>query len=435
MVKYIRKISIFLLILFFVNIGFGQQTTLIDCFKAAEQNHPALQKDVEIERINSLKLKNINSSWYPAVDLKGKVTNQSDVTSIDIDLSKLVPKQQQNQPGAVPELPNPKPTHYDAALEISQKIYDFGATSSQKKLIETKYEEELANIAVNYQQIKLQISKIYLQILVLKKHREILQSMIGDIEATLRIVSSGVENGILLPSDKYELVAKKLETEQNIADIEHSISSLIANLIESTGLKIDGNSLVTPDIEFDSSNQIMRPENKLFEIKRTILQQNRQLKYRQNLPKIGGFAKVGYGRPGLNMLSGEFDGYYIAGIQLSWNIWDWKRNKRERQILKINKEIIQKSERSFNKNVKTGLNREQQNISKFQDMARSDQDIIKLRKKILKEYRSKLRNGTITSADYVKKLNSLSRARFNYENHKIKLTNAKINYQLLRGEL
>ena len=434
--KYVKQVIILVILLFLAIKGRAREITLQACFDAAEKNHPALQKNNELNRINNLKLKNIQSSWYPEINLKGKVSNQSDVTSIDIDMTKLVPRENQGKPGSVPELPDPKPTQYDAALEINQKIYDFGTTSAQKELIETERKEDLVGVEVDFQAIKQRISKLYLQILTLQKHKAILESMLEDINASLEVVKSGVENGLLLPSDKYELNARKLETKQNIANIDHTISALYKNLKELTGLEdINQKNLQTPHVELNNNQEIMRPENKLFRIRREKLMETSTLKYKQKLPKIGGFVKAGYGRPGLNMLSGEFATYYIGGIQLSWNIWDWKRNKRERQILKINKEILNKSEKSFNKQIKTGLNQEKENIAKYQTMLESDSNIITLRKKVLKEYRSKLKNGTITSADYIKKLNSLSRAQLNYENHKIKLTNAKINYQLLRGEL
>ena len=45
----------------------------------------------------------------------------------------------------------------------------------------------------------------------------------------------------------------------------------------------------------------------------------------------------GIGRPGLNMLSNNFESYYMLGASFKWMLWDWNKNRKDRQVLDFTK--------------------------------------------------------------------------------------------------
>lgn len=426
-------LEIFLIFAIFGLPLHSEVITLQECFEAAAQNHPVMKKPARHEKINQTNLKNINSTWLPQIDLEARASYQSEVTAIDLDLSQLSSNQ-----AAAPSIdfPTPENDQYDASIKFKQKLYDFGATQAQKKLTKIEGEKSQSEVEQEFYQVKQTITQYYLQSLILKKQMAILETSLEDIQATQKVVQSGVENGVLLPSDLHELQARELENKQKLIDVRQSIAGIFQNLEELTGISnLEKTELQSPQIKLSESKQINRPENQLFQIQSRQLNQLQKVTFRNKLPKMSGYVKFGYGRPGLNMLNDQFDSYYMAGIQFSWNIWDWGQNKRERNMLRIQQKLVADQQNAFNKEIQTRLNQQKNDIEKYEKLLKTDQKIINLNKKILQENRSKLRNGTITSSDYVKKLNSLSRARLNYESHKIQLTTAKVNYQLLKGEL
>jgi len=426
-------LKIFLIMALFQLPLSSEVITLQECFEAAAKNHPVMKKGAKYEKINQTNLKNINSSWLPQIDFEGRASYQSDITTVDLDLSQL----QSNQ-SAAPSIgfPSPEQDQYDASIKLKQKLYDFGATQAQKQLTKIEGKKDQTKVEQDFYKVKQSITQYYLQILILKKQKAILETAIADIQTTQKVVKSGVENGILLPSDLHELQARELENKQKLIDVRESIAGLFTNLYELTEVDdLEKFNLEPPQIKLSESQKIYRPENEIFHIQSRQLNQLQKVTFRNKLPKMSGFVKLGYGRPGLNMLSDQFDTYYMAGIQFSWNIWDWGKNKRERNMLRIQQKLVTDQENAFNKEIQTHLNQQKSNIEKYEKLLETDQKIINLNKKILQENRSKLRNGTITSSEYIKKLNSLSRAKLNYESHKIQLTTAKVNYQLLKGEL
>ncbi len=113
------------------------------------------------------------------------------------------------------------------------------------------------------------------------------------------------------------------------------------------------------------------------------------------MPLIGGFGQFGYGNPGLNMLNDEFDSYFIVGARMSWNMYDWKRNSRDRKSLDINKEIIDNNRKTFSLNQQTKLKSEMKAVGKYEQLLKLDDEIIMQRTNIKNSAASQLKQGII----------------------------------------
>jgi outer membrane protein TolC len=72
-------------------------------------------------------------------------------------------------------------------------------------------------------------------------------------------------------------------------------------------------------------------------------------------------------------------------------------------------------------------------IQKNQDILATDTEIIDLRNTILKSSDSQLKNGVITSSDYIVEFTNLYEAKTNQKLHEIQLELAKANYQVIKG--
>jgi outer membrane protein TolC len=155
----------------------------------------------------------------------------------------------------------------------------------------------------------------------------------------------------------------------------------------------------------------------------------------QRLPVAFTFARAGYGNPGLNMLNDEFDSYYIIGAGVKWNIFDWNSNNRERQIMEINKQMIETQRANYNKNISIVRENIENEIVKLENLLLTDNQIIEIRKQIKESSFSQFENGVINSTEYLAELNAEKQALINYEIHKLQLIQAKLNYLFLYGQL
>ena len=241
---------------------------------------------------------------------------------------------------------------------------------------------------------------------------------------------------MMVPSDLNVLKAEKLKLQQNINEIKHQRIAALNILSEITGMMIDENSILKlPEYGLNEKNDWNRPEHQLFDLQKEKIDFSIKAYSKQNKPLIYAFSQLGYGKPGLNMLNNEFDTYYYLGLAVRWEIWDWNRNQRQREIFALNKDILQAKEESFNKQLEVALNNEKSNIRNYRDAVKSDQAIIALREEITRSARSKLDHGVITSTEFITELNAETQAKIEYETHKIKLAQSIVNYLHIKGEI
>jgi len=428
-----KKHILIIAILLFPFILEAQDTlTVFRCFKAMENYFPKQQEKALQKEQTKLKVKNIKTQWLPDVDLNAQSSYQSDVVEVDLQLN-MPPTM-----GGAMDVDVPAPSHdqHKVTLDVNQMIYDGGAVKASREAEHAAGEINRQSVDVDLYNIREQVSEIYFGILLLKKQQSITETALDDLNRKLETVKSAVENGTLLKSDIYSLQAEKLKIQQSLDQMENQNQSNYQNLGMLTGLEVDtSTSLAVPDPQITRENQLNRPEHKLFELQKQRAEANKGVLKSQNLPKVFAFGQVGYGKPGLNMLSDEFNSFYIVGAKLTWNLWDWNKTKRQKQILEVQQKTIDVQEQTFNKNLNIKLSRIQAEINNYERAMEQDQEIISLREKILKDARSKLQNGVITSTDYINDLNQLKKAKLTYEKHKIEWLKAKINYLFTNGNL
>ncbi len=210
---------------------------------------------------------------------------------------------------------------------------------------------------------------------------------------------------------------------------------MIGSLSSLLGIDLKNNtSFETPLVNIDVSSPVLRPEIELFDLKQLELDNSEKLLSKTNSLKLSSFATGGYGNPGLNMLDNSFQTFYIAGLQLNWKVFDWNKTKLERQSLAINKDIISNEKEVFDLKTSIEMNEQQIEIEKINNLINSDEKIMELRKEVLEMKDSQLKNGVITSSDYLTEFTNLYEDQNTLVTHKIQLQLAKANYNVIKGQ-
>ncbi len=418
----------FIIVFFLITqVALSQQNDSVDiyrCFEAVDSNHPMTGEKPLIDKQTRLKIKNLKAQWYPSLDLNAQASYQSDIVEIDVDLPFEA------------DFPSPSKDQYKVTMDINQRIFDGGVVRYSEQLERKGEQVEKQSVEVDLYQVKDQVMKVYFGIMLLQKQRKILKAIMKQLNTKIRSVESAVDNGALLPSDLKNLQAKRLDIEQNLDDLNSQIKASYEVLNELTGLETDtSTSLVLPEISIQEGKNYRRPENELFRVKKEQFDTRESLLQARKMPKVFAFGQVGYGKPGLNMLNDEFDSFYIVGARISWNIWDWQQNKRKRELARLQKDMVDVRENSFNNQLEVHLENIEANIAKYQKTLKRDQKIIGLREDVMRSSRSKLENGVITSADYITDLNRLTKAKITHERHKIELSKARLNYLFTIGKI
>jgi hypothetical protein len=152
-------------------------------------------------------------------------------------------------------------------------------------------------------------------------------------------------------------------------------------------------------------------------------------------PHVGFFAQGGYGRPGLNPLSNDFQWYYIGGLKLSWNLGSLYTLKNQRRLLAINRENLDIQKETFLFN--TTITQKQQNadIDKYAQLLKTDDAIIALRASVKNAASAQLENGVLSAHDYLTQVNAEDQARQNLILHQVQLLQEQYSYQNTIGNI
>jgi len=416
-----KRISVIMLMFIALNIFSQEKLSLEQCYTLAEKNYPLAKQNDLLLKQNTIDLEIINIEKLPKLDFLVQASYQSDVTSLPFSI-----------PVTTVEPPNKD--QYKATVSINQLIYDGGFINASLTEKSTSLKTQQKQVEVNLYRLKEQVNQFYFSILLFQEKSALLLAKKKQLETTLNEVKAGIKFGVLLPNSDSILQAELLKIDQQLMEVGLNKTSLMTTLYMLIGIPVSQNIIFdNPEINTKLNHEIERPELELFQLQKENIDASEQLIDKKNSPKLSGFATGGYGNPGLNMLDNSFQTYYIAGIKLNWNVFDWNSTKKQRQSLQVNKEIIDSEQEVFELNTAMELTQQQSEINKISTFIASDEEIIALRKKILETSRSQLKNGVITSSAYVTELTNLFEAENNLSTHRIQLQFAKANYNITKG--
>ena len=401
---------------------FSQETLrLTDCYTLAEVNHPIAKQKELIPQQNELNMEIINTNKYPKIDISAQATYQSDVIKLPVD-----------NPDLLFELPNKD--QYRTSITLNQLIYAGGSIKATIDGENAKSKTQQQTIEVELYQLKPQINQLYFSILLLQEKKGLLLTKQKQLQEKLNEVKAGIKYGTVIPSSDSVLEAELLLLNQQLIEIESSKLNLIQSLEKYLGISITkSTSFVFPEISEDLSGLMDRPELDLFNLQKDQIEYSSNILSKNKLPKIYGFAEGGYGNPALNPLDNAFETFYIVGVKLNWNVFDWNKIKKQKQALEINQQIIDTEKEKFEMNTSIQLEQQVIEINKYKDFTKSDQSIIDLHKNIVNIADSKLKNGVITSSVYIEKLTDLYEAENNLKTHQIQLLLSQANYNIIKG--
>lgn len=427
--NYMLKISLAGIFALMASLSLSAQDTLRfsidDCFQQAIAHYPNLKQQAFNNKISSLNIKNLQTNFYPKLNLNGQIHYQSDVTKVPIP---------DNPAFNIPDIAK---DWYKINLDIEQMIYDGGLTAGQKEVEEADHAIADQKLQVELFGLKDRINQLFFNALFLKKNIEILQIMEDNLQANIQDATSAYENGMILGTDVDALRVEKSILNQQIMGLQDDVAALIAALNELCQLHIpSADALISPEIIInDYSHSNNRPEYILLHLQKEKVSALRSLTSKKRRPVLAAFGQAGYGRPGYDMLNNDFDNYYMIGARLHWNVWDWAKVKREQQILVLQQDIITSQEATFDQNLKANLHQRISDIHKYEQLIASDMQIVSLQEKVVHTAAAQLKNGTITSTTYLVEVNKQLNTLLKLEAHKLQLIFAKTQYMSAIGDL
>lgn len=388
------------------------QTTLDECIGWAYDNYPQIKEMSLIEMTKGIDLKNAAYAWLPHLNISGKATWQSEVVEMPVDI-----------PGMDINIPHDQ---YGLTAEFTQQIWDGGTSRSQKELAEAGAEVKKTQLEMNLWSIRSRVQNVFLGIILIDKQLELNRLLRESLERSSEEVKSRMEAGVALPSDLDQVSVNILSCLQQRASLDADRKSYVKILGLLTGRDMTDVELAVPQ---DAVNYVddgardfeTRPEMAFYAAQ---LKQNEFQRRQLNTlisPKLNLSLQGGYGRPGMNMLSGDFSGYFVAGLKLQWNIGALYTRGLDKRRVNADAQKIDLTRKSFILNSSVEAEQKNNAILKARDVLEKDTEIIGLRQRIRASGENQYREGTIKMNDYLSMLDEEYKAKANESMHEVQL--------------
>ena len=376
---------------------------------------------------SALRQRNIHSEQLPTVSAIGTAQYLSDVARIGAVL-----------PGA--SIPSPSNDQYDAYLSVRQPLHD--ATRKARVAVEEAQTlETQSRIRSTIWQQRAAVSDAFFGVVLRDAQVRSLDIAIADLDTRISVAARRVTAGVALPSEQLLLVAeleRRKQLREELSTDRDAARDVLATFV---GREISaGTTLMSRPIQSPSAFDAhvadtvrARPEFTQFERSRALIDARRAATRAQELPKISAYGRSGYGRPGLNPLGRSFDSYWTAGVQVEWSAWSWGRTGRDVEAQALQRDIVSADEAAFRETLRRVAITERARITALERTLQSDDSIVAMRERILRETRLRHDEGEVNAADYVSRLSEQLSAQLDRDTHRVRLAESRARYLTTLG--
>lgn len=407
-------------------MGFAQEAlTLEDCYRLARDHYPTIQKLDLIAKSEDYTLANANKAYLPQISITGQASYQSET----IDFSESI--------GRLPlpiSLPKVSKDQYKVVGEVSQLLYNGGATRAQKQLIKAQSAVQTQAVETQLYALKQRVSNLYFGVLLIDTQLSQNQLNVETVQSQLEKAETALKNGTTLPSNVAELKAELVRLAMQRTEYEATKAMYLQMLSTFIGKDLPSDTVLLRPKPTTLSSTNHRPELKGFDLQQSVLDIQRRQLTSEYLPKIGLFFQGAYGRPTLNIIKNEFDFYYIAGVRLQWNLSPLYSLSNRKQLLQLQGESLSADRKAFLMSTELDLTQQQMQISKLQRLMEQDQESVALRHSVAQAAQVQLDNGVITTHEYLQKVNAENLAKQTLLLHEIQLLQAQENQHLVTND-
>lgn len=377
---------------------------------------------------SQLRLRNLAAERLPALSVVGQAQYQSDVARIPITL-----------PGGMSP-PVPPNDTYDARVEVQQRIID-PVARARRALENAELAASQARVHTALYGSRQAVNDAFFAALEAQAQIGEIQTTITDLEAQLGVAQSRVREGSALPSEQNAIRAELLRRRQTRDELGAIRRASLAVLASFVGRALDSSSVLElPDysgLVANARDSIAalrrRAEYEEFARTRDVLSRREDARGAQDRPRLSAFGRAGYGRPGLNPLSDQFDTYWLAGVQLQWAPWTWGTTRRDRQVIALERQIVAAEEAAFTERVGRAVTQDSETIDRLEAALATDDEIVALRERIAAESRARFREGAVTAAEFVDRQTDVLSARLARALHRAELAQARARFLTTLG--
>lgn len=413
-----KKLAHILLTLTLLPLTALADVSLDYCLEKAENNYPLIKKYGLIEKTSEMNLSDINKSWLPRIGAYGQVTVQNVVPEFPETLKNVLSQMGQEAKGL-------GHAQYKVGVDVSQSVWDGGASKAQRAIERASSAESQAQLAVQIYAVREKVMNLYFGILLMNEQIAQCENTIALLKANHSLMESMVKGGVAMQSDADMVEAQLLAMTQQLVSARSAEKAYRDVLSVYVGEKLDNEKLEKPKADMPADLQSDRPELSLFDARKRLNSTRNSAIESSVMPRLGLFAQAYYGYPGFNyfesMINRDLSFNILAGVKLSWNIDSFYTKRNSQRKLALANEGIDNDREVFLFNSGLQTSSQTEAIEGLREAMAYDEKIVALRGNVRKAAESQLRNGVIDATALLSKITDENQARLTASYHEIQL--------------
>ncbi|HEX2956458.1 MAG TPA: TolC family protein [Chitinispirillaceae bacterium] len=328
---------LFLFILCILGNVYSEALSLHDAQQAMFDNNSDLKAaSLEINRMQYA-LKESRASLYPSLDLSGGVTYFSEKGEVTINI-----------PPIMRTIETSRNDRIETGIDCSYPIFTGFARTNAIKGARAAIQQKQAALRIARNRASFALARIYCQMDFFTRSLLTVRKRITTLERHLEQVNVLRESGVATTTQVLEVKSKLLNTQVDLAGTLAAIDSLRREVIYLTAMK-DPFCMPEENCEFLDSLAIpaaidsQRAELESISAALNQFDASMNVIESKKFPLVAATAGYRYGRPGLNGNSDDFMGYFIAGVQIRFNLFDGFKTSSQSRQAALNKDIIKQN--------------------------------------------------------------------------------------------
>jgi outer membrane protein TolC len=407
-----------------------------DTLRLGALQEAAVEADARAQQLahqlqaHRLGVRNLQAERLPQFTVRGDAAHQSHVPTLPLAF-----------PGQVTTAPR---TRYQLSAAADQVLYDGGTLRRREALAYARHAELEAELHATLYPLRLEVAEAYFGALRLQVRAGELALLLEDLDAGLAQVRSAVRAGAALPADTAALQAERLRALQQVEQVAAGRAAALTVLGGLTGDPIGVDDVLTlPDLA-DAVARVQaaggadvlreRPEFERLTLLRERLLREADIVAARTRPRLHAFGHAGVGRPGPFDLFGDgLNEYWQVGLRLQWQPWTWGVNVRERELLAIQRQVVDTEESALVAQLARAVQAETSAMLQLTHALELDERIIALREQVERQARRQFEERTLTASQYMSVRNDVFQARVTRQQHRVELEHARARYLTILG--
>lgn len=339
--------------------------------------------------------KQLQATYLPEINILSGYNHQSEIATIQLP---FVPGQS-IEAGVYDQ--------YDFSIQLKELLFDGFSRLYRGKQIQTRMQEVRYQQEYRKNEIRFYVFQLVYQYKAARLSRKALKSSLQRLKLQKGKIMALFNQGFASRLDTLEIVSRIHEVEMQLLSLESSAKNYLIELEQLCGITPIDSILFEENFgKKEEKSQNVYIEAIPYNYQLSLLKfQEEKLRYQIKSNRSSYFPRIAmqfsyhYGKPGVNFFQNKWMDYWTFGVQFSWNIWRWGRDRQNIRISQYNLQQLHLKQKLMEKHIEANLRKYWQKIDELQKKKLQFMQMVQEKKEKYELIRAQWEKGQKTTLD------------------------------------